>query len=514
MPNWKKLITSGSSASLSNIFVTNAVTASYFKGDGSALTNVTTEIAETATVSDTFTSVTEKVVTHSFDTKNVIVTVYNDSDEQIIPSTVITTDVDTVTVTFDTATSGRIVVAKGGHLVQGIGTAADSNTLNGQSGSYYLDYANHTGAVTASTVSADSFIGSLEGTASYATTFDGLSSDQFLRNDQEGTLVGNLTISGSLTTSGSQVEFVSYPWPEIGSETHFLKTQPYSIAFNGVSRSYDYHGIALEHIENGNNIYHNSLTLYTLDNHENGDFGGEVNIGPIRTHLRQYASGSEALANLSVEEIANGRTTVRVYGNEVELGAYRGETIRLGNTGSAINISASYFHINSDISASGNFIPTVTETYDLGSPDLRWKDLYLSGSTIYLDNTKLSADSNGDVSITDATSGDRKVLKINELEIASGSSVFRIKVDPDTNTVQITDQDTGNPVSTYFYKLAVSESNSYNITHSLNEEYPIVQVYDSASKQQVIPATITSSNENVVQLTFDSTFNGTVVVKK
>lgn len=144
MPNWKKLIVSGSEAKLSNLYVDNAVTASYFVGDGSGLTGVTTEIVETATVSDTFTSVTSRVVTHNFGTKDVITTVYNDSDEQILPSSIVTTTINSVTVTFDNATSGRIVVAKGGHIVQGLGTAADSNTLNGESGSYYLDYSNFT----------------------------------------------------------------------------------------------------------------------------------------------------------------------------------------------------------------------------------------------------------------------------------------------------------------------------------------------------------------------------------
>ena len=44
MPNWKKVIVSGSEASLSNLFVDNNITASYFtgsfKGDGSGLTNL------------------------------------------------------------------------------------------------------------------------------------------------------------------------------------------------------------------------------------------------------------------------------------------------------------------------------------------------------------------------------------------------------------------------------------------------------------------------------------------
>lgn len=119
MPNWKKLIVSGSDASLNNLIVNNAVTASFFVGDGSGLSNISANVTEQATVLDTFTSVTSKVVNHNFGTKNVIATVYNDNDQQIIPSSVTTTDINNITIEFDNTTSGRIVVAKGGHLVSG-----------------------------------------------------------------------------------------------------------------------------------------------------------------------------------------------------------------------------------------------------------------------------------------------------------------------------------------------------------------------------------------------------------
>ena len=71
-----------------------------FVGDGSGLTNVSSSIAEVATVSDTFTNATSKVVTHNFNTKNVIVTVYGDDDSYFIPNSIVTTNVNTVTVTF------------------------------------------------------------------------------------------------------------------------------------------------------------------------------------------------------------------------------------------------------------------------------------------------------------------------------------------------------------------------------------------------------------------------------
>lgn len=119
MPNWKKLIVSGSDASLNNLTVNNAVTASSFIGDGSGLTNLTVDIAEQTTVSDTFTSTTSHIVTHNFDTKNVITQVFDSNDNLIIPSSITTTDTNNVTVNFNTSTSGRVVVAKGGHLVTG-----------------------------------------------------------------------------------------------------------------------------------------------------------------------------------------------------------------------------------------------------------------------------------------------------------------------------------------------------------------------------------------------------------
>ena len=54
-----------------------------------------------------------------------------------------------------------------------------------------------------------------------------------------------------------------------------------------------------------------------------------------------------------------------------------------------INISA-----NGQITVNNNFLPAANVTYDLGTSALRWRDLYLSGSTIKLGNATLS--SNGD----------------------------------------------------------------------------------------------------------------------
>ena len=94
--------------------------------------SVSATVTETATVSDSFTNQTSVTSTHNFGTKNVIVTVYNSSDEMIIPASV-TTNTNNVVTTYDSSTSGRVVVAKGGHVVSGsvqsIANQRDSSQL-------------------------------------------------------------------------------------------------------------------------------------------------------------------------------------------------------------------------------------------------------------------------------------------------------------------------------------------------------------------------------------------------
>jgi hypothetical protein len=56
---------------------------------------------------------------------------------------------------------------------------------------------------------------------------------------------------------------------------------------------------------------------------------------------------------------------------------------------------------NVDLTAiSTNILPTANNTYDIGSPGLRFKELYLSGSTINLGGATLSSDGTGTLSIS------------------------------------------------------------------------------------------------------------------
>lgn len=105
-----------SSAQLSGSVISGSFHGTY-TGDGSGLTGISVE--EVTTVTDTFTSATTKTVTHNFNSKNIFVSVYDNSDQLLVPATLTTTDVNNVVVTFDTATTGRVVVGKAGHVISG-----------------------------------------------------------------------------------------------------------------------------------------------------------------------------------------------------------------------------------------------------------------------------------------------------------------------------------------------------------------------------------------------------------
>ena len=110
----------------------SAVSGSFTKvfGDGSNLTNITVD--QNATVAATFTNQTSVATDHNFDTKNVLVQVYDNNDQQIIPATITSTTANRSTVTFDTSTTGTIVIARGGHIVSG-----SVNSFGGQAPEYY-----------------------------------------------------------------------------------------------------------------------------------------------------------------------------------------------------------------------------------------------------------------------------------------------------------------------------------------------------------------------------------------
>ena len=188
-----------------------AVTASYFVGDGSKLTNLpTADISQVATVTSSFDNQSTINVGHNFNSKNVIVSVYDNNDNQIIPQTVSLTDQNTVQVVLSSAQSGFVVVAKGGHIVSG--SASDASNLNGQPASYYLDYSNLNNipsGLISSSEQIDSDLFDIDGLVS--------SSTQISNYGVFAELNGDGLISGSSQLSGSTLDAITLNGPVFGS---------------------------------------------------------------------------------------------------------------------------------------------------------------------------------------------------------------------------------------------------------------------------------------------------------
>ena len=88
-----------------------------YVGDGSQLTNITVD--QNATVVSEFTLQTTQSVIHNFQSENVSVVVYDENDEQFIPSKVKLVSANQVDIFMDPATTGKAIVVRGGHIVSG-----------------------------------------------------------------------------------------------------------------------------------------------------------------------------------------------------------------------------------------------------------------------------------------------------------------------------------------------------------------------------------------------------------
>ena len=74
--------------------------------------------------------------------------------------------------------------------------------------------------------------------------------------------------------------------------------------------------------------------------------------------------------------------------------------------------------------------------------------------------------------------------------------------------------DTASIVTGMSYRENVTGATTYTITHNLDEQYPVVQSYDTATNVMVIPSEVTASNANALDIKYASVFTGIVVVQK
>lgn len=123
----------GSSTKKWNTLHVVTASADFFIGDGSQLTNVVAEVSQVATVTSSFQSQDQVTVNHNFNSRNIHVSVYDDSNQLLIPENVTLTTSDQVTIDLSTAISGYVVVAKGGHIIANEDLTSHREDVSGSS---------------------------------------------------------------------------------------------------------------------------------------------------------------------------------------------------------------------------------------------------------------------------------------------------------------------------------------------------------------------------------------------
>jgi hypothetical protein len=217
--------------------------------------------------------------------------------------------------------------------------------------------------------------------------------------------VGNISISGSTVTSGDAgvtgnitVSGTFNISKTVGGHLRPTLSEVYDLG-NSVNR-----WRSLTITNNGITIGTQSITANATSVIVSGiaTFGnvsaGNASLGNLTTS--NYFRGNGSLltsitgANVT-DQVGNALIAGTVYTAAQPNITSVGTLTSLAVTGNVSGDSLSFSNISLSKYVASNLIPSVNETYDLGNSSFRWRDLYLSGSTLYLGPQTISANASG-----------------------------------------------------------------------------------------------------------------------
>jgi hypothetical protein len=147
-------------------------------------------------------------------------------------------------------------------------------------------------------------------------------------------------------------------------------------------------------LANGANISSVNLEPNTDDNLELGSQTKHwANV--YAKHLGTYADDNVSLLQNNENSVTIGSTDMLVDRHLIVKAKVSDTEVEMMAVKNSSNITV--FSVDEDgdvssgnITASGNILPQTNDLFDLGSTDTRWRDLYLSGTSIFLGDAKLS----------------------------------------------------------------------------------------------------------------------------
>ena len=105
-----------------------------------------------------------------------------------------------------------------------------------------------------------------------------------------------------------------------------------------------------------------------------------------------------------------------------------------GNSGFTFLPSTGNLAFPGNVSITGNVVPNGNITYDLGTSTNRFKDLYLSGTSIFLGTSSIAEDASGDIVLTNGDGGTWTfggTADLNQSTIANGTSNAQVLLNSD-----------------------------------------------------------------------------------
>jgi len=161
----------------------------------------------------------------------------------------------------------------------------------------------------------------------------------------------------------------------------------------------------------------------------------------------------------------------------------------LGNVGIGTTNPTSKLHLIGNLGIEGDIIPTINNTYNLGSSNNRWKDLYLSANSIYLDNLILNKNSSNNLEIKDSNNN-YKSISAGGLVLNDNNNQLRLEF----NNGQLLYNSNGNTfssipfkdISQIVYSNLLSNTSNELLNYTVNELNKIRDLYEDYNYNTII----------------------------
>lgn len=238
----------------------------------------------------------------------------------------------------------------------------------------------------------------------------------------------------------------------------------------------------------------------------------------VGTPIRRVTAGAFALSNLGGVTIG-GESDGSILAFQTSTGDY--VTTKLKGQE---NIRAVYDSSNNRYTFSfrgdsylGDFIPAADSAQSLGSPNFKWKDLYLSGGTVHLGGLQLK-DSSGNFTVVDSATGTTLLTNPKFLNIRGRANVLTYDSATSTFTFDDSDMARTNIAETFHQGLTIlngitidsgTVTGDFNINGNLNVTGDLVyddMTADSATFAGTVTVgtNVTSPLGKISQFTSDS----------